>query len=120
MLAPDELTRLHQILVEEQAALRQRIENLDVDGLTDDTSDSNFGVGNHPAEDALITETQEQVLSMRTEQQQRLDRIEHALQRFENGTYGTCERCGRNIGFERLAVRPEATLCIDCQREVEQ
>jgi RNA polymerase-binding protein DksA len=45
-----------------------------------------------------------------------LRRIEAALRRIESGTYGICERCGKEIGEERLAARPWASLCVDCQR----
>ena len=37
----------------------------------------------------------------------------------EKGTYGICEQCRSQISHERLQARPEATLCIDCQRERE-
>jgi DnaK suppressor protein len=39
-----------------------------------------------------------------------------ALERVADGTYGTCSRCGRPIGFDRLEARPAADLCIECAR----
>ena len=45
--------------------------------------------------------------------------IEHALRVIELGQYGICERCGGQIPPARLEVKPDATLCMDCQREVE-
>jgi RNA polymerase-binding transcription factor DksA len=42
--------------------------------------------------------------------------IDAALQRIEDGTYGSCEVCGKPIGAERLAAIPWARLCIDDQR----
>ena len=45
-----------------------------------------------------------------------LGRIDAALRRIDAGTYGTCERCGRQIPEERLEARPWAALCIECQR----
>ncbi|NOZ73689.1 MAG: conjugal transfer protein TraR [Chloroflexi bacterium] len=45
---------------------------------------------------------------------------EDALNAIEKGTYGICERCGQPISPERLAVKPEATLCVKCQAEVER
>lgn len=47
-------------------------------------------------------------------------RIEDALQRIAEGTYGVCEECGESIRFERLKVQPAAARCIDCQREYER
>jgi RNA polymerase-binding protein DksA len=48
--------------------------------------------------------------------QQTLAQIDRALARIDDGSYGTCERCGRPIGAERLQARPWATLCIEDQR----
>lgn len=42
--------------------------------------------------------------------------VRRALTRIENGTYGSCARCGGQIASKRLEVRPEAALCIDCAR----
>ena len=42
--------------------------------------------------------------------------IDKALAKIEDGTYGTCERCGKPIGAERLEALPYAELCIDCKR----
>lgn len=41
--------------------------------------------------------------------------IKHALAQFDDGSYGSCENCGNDIGYSRLQARPEATLCIACQ-----
>jgi RNA polymerase-binding transcription factor DksA len=46
--------------------------------------------------------------------------IESALRAIKRGTYGICERCGEPIPSERLEVRPEATLCVKCQADVER
>lgn len=43
-----------------------------------------------------------------------IQQIRLALLRIENGTYGTCSKCGKDIRRERLEARPIATRCIDC------
>jgi len=43
-----------------------------------------------------------------------------ALQRIQDGTYGICVDCGRNIPAARLQVKPEATRCVGCQSEHEE
>ena len=48
-----------------------------------------------------------------------LAEIEAALERIENGTYGTCTNCGNQISVERLEAYPWASLCIDCARRAE-
>ena len=43
-----------------------------------------------------------------------------ALQRIDDGSFGSCERCGETIGDKRLEALPFARYCIDCQRLAEQ
>jgi len=50
----------------------------------------------------------------------RLLSVERALRAVDLGVYGICERCGSQIAPERLEARPDATLCLSCQREVER
>jgi DnaK suppressor protein len=49
-----------------------------------------------------------------------VEQITAALNRIGDGTYGTCESCGRAISEARLQAIPYATLCIACAREGEQ
>jgi len=49
-----------------------------------------------------------------------LGKIEMALEKIEDGTYGICESCGEKIGLKRLEARPVAELCIDCKTEQER
>lgn len=45
--------------------------------------------------------------------------LRKALTRIKLGKYGTCERCGKMIDTDRLAAKPDATICIDCEKERE-
>jgi RNA polymerase-binding protein DksA len=47
----------------------------------------------------------------------RLNEIDLALKRLENGTYGVCSDCGTSIQMERLEIMPTVSLCIDCQKQ---
>jgi DnaK suppressor protein len=46
--------------------------------------------------------------------------IDESLRKLKEGTYGTCEECGEEIGEKRLQVLPTANLCITCQENKEQ
>jgi len=46
-------------------------------------------------------------------------RIDHALNKMKDGTYGICEICGRRIPAARLKVMPTASMCVSCQGELE-
>lgn len=59
----------------------------------------------------------EQRLALRDVEKVQLTRIEKALQRISDGTYGICAGCGEAIAPERLEIIPYATLCIRCQQE---
>lgn len=50
----------------------------------------------------------------------RLDKIEAALARLENGRFGLCAGCGSKIGVERLEAIPYVVMCIDCQSSTER
>lgn len=50
----------------------------------------------------------------------KLAHVQTALRSIEKGKYGICERCGKEIPVERLEVRPDASLCVTCQAEVEK
>jgi RNA polymerase-binding protein DksA len=77
-------------------------------------------VDQHPADQATETFEREKDLSILESTDEQLRDIERAFARIENGSYGTCEVCGRPIGDERLQAKPSARLCIDHQREAEK
>lgn len=52
--------------------------------------------------------------------QYKLELVERALQAARKGHYGICENCGKRIDPARLEILPEATLCLECQRQYER
>ena len=62
----------------------------------------------------------EKNLSLLMALERKLESVNAALRAIEKGKYGICERCGLPIDPARLEVRPDATLCLTCQREVER
>ncbi|MCK5533484.1 TraR/DksA family transcriptional regulator [bacterium] len=48
-----------------------------------------------------------------------LGNVEDALLKIEKGTYGSCEKCGKEIEIERLKVMPFAKFCINCKSQME-
>ena len=49
-----------------------------------------------------------------------LKKIDHALAKIEDGTFGICEDCEEPISAKRLEARPETTLCIRCKEDQER
>ncbi len=62
----------------------------------------------------------EKNLSLLMPLERKLESVNAALRAIDKGKYGICERCGQPIDPARLEVRPDATLCLNCQREVER
>jgi DnaK suppressor protein len=46
---------------------------------------------------------------------EQLAEVEHALDKFEQGTYGLCDNCGQPIDTARLEALPHANLCLSCK-----
>ena len=74
------------------------------------------GADNHLGDMATVTFDRELDQGLEEGAQQTLAQIDRALKKLDDGTYGTCERCGKPIGEDRLRARPWATLCIDDAR----
>ena len=49
-----------------------------------------------------------------------INKIDHALRKLKDGSYGFCEETGEPIGLQRLIARPIATLCIEAQERHEK
>lgn len=78
------------------------------------------GYGNHMADDATETFEQAKEVSLQRGEASLLQLVEHALKKFELGTYGICEACGAPIDRARLKAVPYALYCLDCQKRIEQ
>ncbi|OGL43830.1 MAG: RNA polymerase-binding protein DksA [Candidatus Schekmanbacteria bacterium RBG_13_48_7] len=55
------------------------------------------------------------MLRIREREKKLIAKIDRALERIEDETFGVCEECGGKIGEKRLEARLVATLCIDCK-----
>jgi DnaK suppressor protein len=69
------------------------------------------------ADSAQTTAERDRLLSVIENLRQTLGDVEHALEKIEKESgYGVCERCGHEIGRERLEALPWARLCISCKQ----
>jgi DnaK suppressor protein len=60
------------------------------------------------------------LLRLKEREQKLLKKIDQAVERIDNGTFGTCRGCGNDIPLQRLKARPVADLCIECKTREEQ
>jgi DnaK suppressor protein len=115
---PGDGSRLEQ-RAEELETLRQAEHDSAFSGDQREMTGETSIVGQHPADVADFTYQRELQLTTQEILDREAEQVRDALRRREEGRYGICASCGQSISAERLEARPEATLCIDCQRRQE-
>ena len=96
------------LLLEERASLVHQLEEI---GFGEDGNlsyDSNF------ADSSQVTAERGEAEALAAQLQEALERVEKALRKLDDGTYGICERCGKPISAARLEAKPATAFCIDC------
>ena len=97
------------LLETERDELRQRLQDLGfADGGTGLEYDGNF------ADSSQVTAERGEAEALANTLRETLAEVEHALGKMDDGTYGTCESCGKPIAAPRLEAMPAARFCIDC------
>ena len=113
-----------QRLADERARLDGVKATFDDEGLTEQTEMESVGelssYDQHQADMGTETFEREKDLSILEQVEAELADVEHALRRLDDGTYGTCEVCGKPIPDERLEAMPAARLCLEHQAEAER
>lgn len=99
-------------LVEEQASIRHKIERLREEVKVELEFEADEG-------DPELPE-REKNLSLLATFEERLEEIELALTKLNDGNYGICRNCGKPIDPERLAIVPEAQYCVPCKSKMER
>lgn len=92
-----------------------REEDLEEARLTETSADRSPDPGS--ADAGSLKFEYEKELSVERNAEDLLRKVEHALDRIEQGGYGTCESCGATIPDARLEVLPYATLCVSCAKK---
>ena len=73
-----------------------------------------------PNDRATLESDRNRMLRIRDRERKLISKIDKALERVEDGTFGICEECGEEITEGRLKARPVTTLCIACKEEQEK
>lgn len=83
-------------------------------------SDQEGGVpSNHMADVGTNVYERERLMTFEQEMRDRVTAIEDALRRMDDGSYGSCQRCGKQIPLARLRAMPFSSYCVDCQEIVD-
>jgi DnaK suppressor protein len=106
---------VRRALLDDERATRDQRTNLvrDLDAIVAAASDVATD-DEHDPEGATIAWERQRTAALIRQADAHLSEIGHALERLDAGSYGTCERCGRPIGADRLEARPTVRTCIEC------
>ena len=106
---PDEdlSTAVRASLEEEQRVLRGQL------GEMQSNTDASLSFDENFADSGQVAAEQGEVRVVATSLQEQLDDVEHALERLDQGTYGTCETCEKPIADARLEAMPATRFCIE-------
>lgn len=72
------------------------------------------------ADKASSSYTKEFLYSLSNTEKSILEEVQHAIERMDDGEYGSCMECGEKISKKRLDAVPWARFCVPCQERVEQ
>ena len=115
-LTKKELKKFQELLEDKRKAVLERARQmLAVENMALDTNDL-------PDEMDLASSEylQSFELRLRGREKSLLSKLDLALKKIEDGTFGVCEICEEPIGKKRLEARPETTLCIKCKEDQER
>jgi DnaK suppressor protein len=109
-----EFAELYERLKKEKAELLEKLEQLRTLGQpsAERKEGSPFGKREEGADEASELEKR---LALEERLRESLNEVEHALQKYEAGTYGLCDSCGQPIEQARLEAIPQASLCLSCK-----
>ena len=105
-----DLAAAERALREKQADLQKRL------GIFTATPErgSNLGFGKRIGDGTIEAVDRLNQIGVGTRLESRLERVERALAKIDDGTYGACDACGKPIDPRRLRAAPESTVCVDC------
>lgn len=120
MVSKKELNELKSQLEEMQHDTNEAINSHDF--LTEGdkvTSGELSSYDNHPADSGTDLFDRERDLALVVQYKQDIREINEAIQAIENGTYGKCRTCGKDISFERLEAMPTTFYCVEHSKKQE-
>ena len=106
--------QLRSHLKSEQKRLLEELKQLEINARPTDVrrEGSPFGQREEEATESVELEKR---LAVEKQTTDHLAEVEHALRKFEEGTYGLCDDCGQPISPDRLEALPQASLCVNCK-----
>lgn len=119
-LTKKEIASFREVLMDKREALLGQVKNLAADAASSTESTENSKAPQDEAENASDVYEQDFAFITMESEEELLHKVESALRRIREGSYGTCDECNTSIPKARLEALPFADLCVKCQELEEQ
>ena len=105
-----------QALTDERATVIHQLHELGADESGNLTGDIDFG--DAFADAGAATAERTETIGIVSSLKKRLDEVDRAMTKIDEGTFGICMVCGKEIGSARMEFRPTSVRCVDCKSKV--
>ena len=110
-----ELEEIKTLLLDERKKIIESME-----GIERDSEEELEQMGGDMADYASVESSKTTLAKIGSRQKKLLEKIDYALQKFEDGSFGVCEHTGEEIPIARLRVRPVTKYTVEAQEELER
>ena len=111
-----DLKKFKELLLSEKKKLLANAKTTMEDSIEQVKADNVLDEGDEASAEADIS----MVYRLRDRERYLFKKIDKALAKIEDGSFGVCEECGDDIGIKRLEARPVTDMCVKCKEDQEQ
>lgn len=113
-----QLKHIKEIILKKKEEVQKNLEYLRstvLDSTTKEATGDHSAYSYHMADLGTDNMEREKAFMFAARDEKYLKQLDDALQRIDNGTYGICRVCGKEISYKRLEAVPTTTICFDCK-----
>lgn len=117
-----ELTKLKSMLENEKEHLDKELDHFESLLLSKTMKEAGGDLSScttHKADQASDIDENQKLFVIMERVQNRLKEVDEALDKIQNGEFGTCRSCGEKIQLKRLMAKPHAEFCIECRQKLD-
>lgn len=112
------IDRIKRLLVKQQKSVEKQLKEIEKDDPI--TNKDLAPEASESGTDSWMAEVHGRLTMVKNDLTMLLDKIRSSLLKLKKGTYGKCEKCGKEIEPERLKAFPTASLCLSCSKKIKK
>lgn len=109
------LQTIKRILTRQKSEVEKNLRQVEKD---DPATTPSLAEASEPGTDSFVADAHRRAIALRQQLINLASNIKAALVRIKQGTYGRCQKCGKQIEVSRLLVMPTANLCLSCSKKI--